>query len=133
MGRAAQQFNTRDGNVQILCDHFGHGLVGFPVGRRRGRTHLQEAISYTGNFVVFCAWHDADGEDKVVPLPLGAGCELAGQIGNGLIPAITMVKAMIRMIAKIGEMSRPPIGGMIRRNGARIRSVIVCISAMPGL
>ena len=133
MGRATQQLNTRDGNHQILRDHFGNGLVGFPIGGRRGRKHAQEAITDAGNFVAFRAGHDSDGEDEIIPLFQCAGRESTCQIGNGFIPAITMVNAMIRMIAKIGEMSRPPIGGMMRRNGARMRSVIVCISAMPGL
>lgn len=133
VGCSTQQLNARDGNVQVIGKQFRNGFVGLVVSGWRGRAHLQEAIAYTGNAIVFRAWCDAYGKNDVITVCPGAGFEFGRQIGNGFSPATTMVRAIIRMIANIGEISRPPIGGMMRRNGARMRSVIVCISAIPGL
>jgi hypothetical protein len=58
---------------------------------------------------------------------------LPGQTGTGLIDCRKITAACNSKMAKIGEMSRPPTLGMMRRKGLRTGSESVVRSAVIGL
>lgn len=84
-------------------------------------------------FVVFGMWMHTYCDNEVVTHAAKAGFEFVGQMPNWLKPIRILVSAPNKMIAKIGEISNPPSGGIRRRNGRNTGSVNVAIIAVAGL
>ena len=133
MALATPQLEPRWCDVQSFCKQLGDCRVGPAVYRRSGGTNLQAAILGARYFVGFRTGVHANGDVQVVAIDPATGAEVCRYRPNGLNPLTTMVAAISRITAKIGEMSKPPMAGMMRLNGLSTGSVSVVMIAVAGL
>lgn len=108
-------------------------LVRLAVGRRRGRPYQQPAVTDVEHFVAACAWLHADRQDEFIADLSHAG--FRGRHGRARYrsPMKSRTSAPSAINANIGEISKPPIGGMTRRNGRSNGSVSEYTIATAGL
>ena len=85
------------------------------------------------NFVFTCARLNPHLHDQIFTLPSRNAAIDVVQIGKGRSVLKKMAVACKAMIAKIGEMSSPPIGRITRLNGAITGSTSIEINAVAGL
>ena len=99
------------------------GFVCLAVSRGSRRSYQQPAVANVQYFVAACARLYADGQGKLVANPSHAG--LPGRHGRTCYrsPMKSLTRAPSAINANIGDRSKPPIGGMRRRNGRSNGSV----------
>jgi len=125
--------NTRRRNIQKGSDQANNRLVRLAVGGRRRRPHQQTAVTDFEHFVAACAWLHADRKGEFIADPPHAG--FPGRHGRARYrsPMNSLTSAPSAINANIGERSKPPIGGMMRRNGRSNGSVSEYTIATAGL
>ena len=121
---SSQQADRRRWYAQEISEQPGRCLVGFAVRWRSRGPNPQGAVLDSRYLVATRARYDAYGDNKVIAAPLGSMPELFYMTANGRNPETIRVSAPSRMIAKIGERSKPPSCGMMRWNGRITGSVI---------
>jgi len=109
----------------MFCQEFRGCRVRLAVGRRRRRPDLKPAVDDLADGVVFRAWLHANIDDPIDAAGTAAVGKFGFQNGSALNPETMIVAASRMMIANTGEISSPPSGGMIRRNGRSNGSVSV--------
>jgi len=125
--------NPRRRDVQKGSHQAYNCLVCLAVGGRRGRSHQQPAVTDFEHFVAASAWLHADGQGEFIADPPHAG--FPGRHGRARYrsPMNSLTSAPSAINANIGERSKPPIGGMMRRNGRSNGSVSEYTIATAGL
>lgn len=133
MRQPSGQGDARLRHAQIVGQQTDNSLVGFAI-RWRGRgSHAQLTVFHALNFVLACARLNPHLHDQIFTLPSRNAAINAAQIGKGRSVLKNMAAACKAMIAKIGEMSSPPIGRMTRLNGRITGSTSIEINAVAGL
>lgn len=110
-----------------------HGRVRFAIGSCCGCSDTQTIALDACNLVLACPRLHPYGRQHFAAAPLGDRFQLRVQIPIGFRPCTTIEAAKSMIIAKIGEISRPPIGGINRRKGRNTGSVSVAMMAVAGL
>lgn len=121
-------------NPQQFGQQTDDSRIGLAVGRGRGDAHAQAAVAYADDLVAACAWQRPDSQVQIVTLPFKTALAAGIQIGRGRSSVLTMISITCkRMIAKIGDMSRPPSDGIVRLNGRNTGSAIMATKIVASL
>ena len=117
----------------MVDDDSLHGPVRFAIGKYCGCSDTQTTALNACNLVLACPRLHPCGRQQIATAPLDERLQLRVQIPIGFRPCTTIEAAKSMIIAKIGEISRPPIGGINRRKGRKTGSVSVAMMAVAGL
>lgn len=124
---------ARRRNIEERSQQADDCLVCLAVRGCRGRPDQEPTVSDIQYFVVARAWLDADGQYQLVAEPSYTGPVRRHHRSFYRSPMNSLTRAPSAISANIGEMSKPPIGGMIRRNGRNSGSVSAYTIATAGL
>jgi len=133
MRTTVREFDARRRHIQVLGQQTDDSFVRLSLRRCCRRADPQRAIANVENFIAARSRLDSDSQHQVTAVPAGSAICRAAQIGIGFNVATKIATACKPMIAKIGEISRPPIDGMYLRKGRSIGSTSMAINAVAGL
>ena len=134
MRQAVHQPDPGRRDIEIFRQQADDGLVSLAAGRRCGRSNAQLAAPDAFNGITAGPrMHTHRHTQPAAVWRKRSGIASRSQIPIGRSERRKMSAPCSRMIANIGEMSRPPIGLMTVRNGRRTGSTSMLMNAVAGL
>ena len=121
-------------DLQIVGKQTNNCFIRFAVSWCCCRTYSQLSVADVENLVPTCPRLDPDTYHEIAARPIGGAIVAVAQIGNGRTELLSNIASACKaMMAKIGEISRPPMGRINTRNGRRTGSTSIEMNAVAGL
>lgn len=136
-GIATDQADSAPGNAEGICQELDQPGIGLALHRRRCDAQLEPAVVQTGEAVTTGARLQMAEQQQVGALPaVRVQMPTTSSGGSPTLAAMwrsTILITLITRNTRIGDRSRPPIGGNSLRKGASTGSVSWWISSTIGL
>ena len=133
MRMTVRQVDTPCRYIQVVREQSDHRFVCLAIGWCCRCPDTQAAIADAKDFIAAGPRLHSHPQNQIVAAPVGGAVFALTQTGNGLSVAMKIPLACNAMMAKIGEISSPPMAGIKFLKGRITGSTSIDMKVVAGL